>query len=108
MSMPNPRNGATAGSPWSFSLEDQITWPFRAFRAGHGDDAALAYMRERALAAHMITRLSEHSDRYFADQAAWAAHLEKLGIAALKVNPDPTPRGNGIEIAGVVALVELL
>jgi hypothetical protein len=63
-------------------------------RAGHGDyvvnDAALAYMRERALAAHVIARLSEHPDRYFADQAAWAAHLEKLGIAALKVNPDPT------------------
>jgi hypothetical protein len=63
-------------------------------RAGHGDyvvnDAALAYMRERALAAHVIARLTEHPDRYFADQAAWAAHLEKLGIAALKVNPDPT------------------
>jgi len=63
-------------------------------RAGHRDyvvnDAALAYMRERALAAHVIGRLTEHPDRYFADQAAWAAHLEKLGIAALKVNPDPT------------------
>ena len=71
---------------------------FLAFRqfvdAGHRDyvvnDAALAYMRERALAAHVIGRLTEHPDRYFADQAAWAAHLEKLGIAALKVNPDPT------------------
>ena len=62
-------------------------------RAGHGDyvvnDAALAYMRERALAAHVIARLAAHPDRYFADQAAWTAHLEKLGIAALKVNPDP-------------------
>jgi hypothetical protein len=62
-------------------------------RAGHGDyvinDAALAYMRERGLAAHIIARLAEHPERYFADQAAWTAHLEKLGIAALKVNPDP-------------------
>ena len=62
-------------------------------RAGHGDyvvnDAALAYMRERALGAHVIARLAEHPDHYFADQAAWTAHLEKLGIAALKVNPDP-------------------
>jgi Transposase IS66 family len=62
-------------------------------RAGHGDyvvnDAALAYMRERALAAHVIARLAKHPDDYFADQAAWTAHLEKLGIAALKVNPDP-------------------
>jgi hypothetical protein len=63
-------------------------------RAGHGDyvvnDAALAYMRERALAAHVIARLAEHPDRYFTDQAAWTAHLEKLGIAALKINPDPS------------------
>ncbi len=62
-------------------------------RAGHGDyvvnNAALAYMRERALAAHVIGRLAEHPDCYFADQAAWTAHLEKLGIAVLKVNPDP-------------------
>jgi Transposase IS66 family len=62
-------------------------------RAGYGDyvvnDAALAYMRERALAAHVIARIAEHPDRFFADQAAWTAHLEKLGIAALKVNPDP-------------------
>ena len=62
-------------------------------RAGHGDyvvnDEALAYMRERALASHVIARLTEHPDRCFADQAAWTAHLEKLGIAALKVHPDP-------------------
>jgi hypothetical protein len=62
-------------------------------RAGHGDyvvnNVALAYMRERALAGHVIARLTEHPDRCFADQAAWAAHLEKLGIAVLKVNPDP-------------------
>ena len=62
-------------------------------RAGHGDyvvnDAALAYMGERALAGHVIARLTEHPDRYFADQQAWTAHLKKLDIAALKVNPDP-------------------
>jgi hypothetical protein len=62
-------------------------------RAGHADyvvnDEALAYMRERALASHVIARLTEHPDRCFADQAAFTAHLEKLGIAALKVNPDP-------------------
>jgi hypothetical protein len=62
-------------------------------RAGHGDyvvnDAALAYMRERALAGPVIARLAEHPDRDFADQASWTAHLEKLGIACLKVNPDP-------------------
>jgi hypothetical protein len=62
-------------------------------RAGHSDyvvnNAALAYMRERALAAHVIARLAEHPDRFFADQKAWTVHLGKLGITALKVNPDP-------------------
>ena len=38
---------------------------------------------------HLIARLAEHPDRCFADQQAWTAHLERLGISALKVNPDP-------------------
>jgi hypothetical protein len=62
-------------------------------RAGHGDYVinaeALAYMRERALAAHVIALLAEHPDRCFADQPAWHAHLDKLGITELKVSPDP-------------------
>jgi hypothetical protein len=62
-------------------------------RAGHGDYVinaeALAYMRERALAAHVIARLAEHPDRCFCDQQAWHAHLDKLGITQLKVSPDP-------------------
>ena len=62
-------------------------------RAGHGDyvinDEALAYMRARALAGPVIARLSEHQNRVFADRAAWSAHLERLGLAALKVHPDP-------------------
>jgi hypothetical protein len=62
-------------------------------RAGYGDyiinGEALAYMRQRSLAAHVITRLADHPDQYFADQQAWTAHLEKLAITMLKVNPDP-------------------
>ena len=62
-------------------------------RAGHDDYVinaeALAYMRQRALPSHLIARLIEHPDRRFAGQTAWKAHLERLGIAALKVNPDP-------------------
>src|SRR5258707_9557060 len=37
----------------------------------------------------VIALLAEHPDRCFPDRAAWTAHLEKLGIAALKVTPDP-------------------
>jgi len=62
-------------------------------RAGYDDyvvnAAALAYMRERALAAGVIARLVEHPDRHFCDRKAWNAHLDALGITALKVNPDP-------------------
>ncbi len=62
-------------------------------RAGHPDYVinaeALAYMRERALAGPIIDQLAAQSERHFPDQAAWEAHLERLGIAALTVTPDP-------------------
>jgi hypothetical protein len=62
-------------------------------RAGHGDyvinTEALAYMRGRALAGPLIARLAEHAGRSFAGRAAWNVHLDRLGISALAVNPDP-------------------
>lgn len=62
-------------------------------RAGHSDyvinAAALAYMRERALAAPTIAKLADHPKCRFPDQAVWSAHLDRLGITALKVTPDP-------------------
>ena len=61
--------------------------------AGHGDYVinaeALAYMRQRALAGPVIARLAAHPHKCFADRAAWTAHLDRLAISALKVNPDP-------------------
>jgi len=51
-------------------------------RAGHRDYVinaeALAYMRERSLAAHVITRLADHPDRHFADQEAWTRISKSL------------------------------
>src|SRR4051812_36048930 len=62
-------------------------------RAGHPDYVinaeALAYMRQRALAGSVITRLSLHPERSFPEEAAWMSHLQRLGIADLKVSPDP-------------------
>src|SRR3954467_11372063 len=62
-------------------------------RTGHLDYVinaeALAYMRERALSGLVIEQLATHPERYFPDRAAWQAHLERLGIAALTVTPDP-------------------
>jgi Transposase IS66 family len=62
-------------------------------RAGYTDyvvdDAALRYMRSRALAGPSIALLAEHPDKQFADPRAWQTHLERLGITALTVKPDP-------------------
>ncbi|NJN05284.1 MAG: transposase [Rhodobacteraceae bacterium] len=62
-------------------------------RAGHTDyvinDAALAYMRQRNLAGPLIARLEGCETRRFEDDAAWAAHLGRLGLTGLAVNPDP-------------------
>ena len=61
--------------------------------AGHTthivNDAAVAYMRERNLSGTVTGVLANHADTQFADRAAWSAHLELLGIAALDVTPDP-------------------
>jgi len=62
-------------------------------RAGHSDfvvnDAALAYMRARALSATVIAQLASRPETHFAGQAAWTAHLDQLGIASLQTAPDP-------------------
>jgi hypothetical protein len=62
-------------------------------RAGHTDsvinDAAIDYMRGRALARPVIGQLAAHRQTRFVDQAAWQAHLDRLGISALRVTPDP-------------------
>ena len=62
-------------------------------RAGFTDyvinPEALAYMRQRSLAGPVIASLAEHPERHFPDEAAWLRHLERLGIAALAVAPDP-------------------
>jgi Transposase IS66 family len=62
-------------------------------RAGHSDYVinaeALTYMRDRALSGPLIERLATHPEHTFPDEAAWQAHLERLGITDLRVNPDP-------------------
>jgi Transposase IS66 family len=62
-------------------------------RAGHTDyvinQAALDYMRGRALTGSVINQLAVHRQTGFADQVAWQMHLDHLGISALQVTPDP-------------------
>jgi hypothetical protein len=61
-------------------------------RAGHGEyvinEAALEYMRRRALAGPVIDQLAAHPAKVFADEAAWMAHLAGLGIDRLAVTPE--------------------
>lgn len=46
-------------------------------------------MRDHALTGPTLVRLADHPDKQFADPAAWQAHLERLGLTALNVTPDP-------------------
>jgi hypothetical protein len=63
-------------------------------RAGYRDYVvnaeALAYMRARNLTGEVVRKLDEHGQRVFADEAAWSAHLDQLGVSELDVHPDPT------------------
>jgi hypothetical protein len=53
------------------------------------NDDAIGYMRDHNLSGKVISQLAAHSKKSFADRKAWVAHLEKLGITALEVHPDP-------------------
>ena len=62
-------------------------------RAGHEDYVinaeALSYMGGRNLAKTVIALLAGQSETRFADREAWQAHLDRLGLPALDVLPDP-------------------
>jgi hypothetical protein len=62
-------------------------------RAGHTDyvlnDAAYGYMRSQGLPAATIAHLKAQPEVRFDDTAGWLAHLDRLGLTALRVTPDP-------------------
>ena len=53
------------------------------------NDAAIAYMNDLDLSGKVITLLTAHPKRSFANRKAWMAHLKALGITALEITPDP-------------------
>ena len=63
-------------------------------QAGYTDylvnDAALDNMGARSLAGAVVSRLAAASETCFADDSAWQAHLQCLGISDMQVTPDPT------------------
>ena len=85
-------------------------------RAGHRDyvlnEAAFSYMAKRNLSRTVIARLAEGAagteNHHFAGAAAWAAHLEQLGISALRVHPDPVRIATEGALWGAIARHGLL
>jgi hypothetical protein len=53
------------------------------------NDAALGYMKDRQLPQSVIDKLADHQHHMFARSADWESHLQELGLADLKVAPDP-------------------
>ena len=81
------RRSAMTGSPGSAPGSSKSRLNFLdLLRAGHTDyvlnDAAYGYMREQALSAPLIARLTAEPQTRFADQAAWLAHLDRLGFTS--------------------------
>ena len=56
-------------------------------RSGHTDfvlnDAAYDYLRKHSRSATLIARLTAQTQTCFPDQAAWQAHLDRLGFTEL-------------------------
>ena len=75
-------------------------------RAGHADyvlnDAAYGYMRRHDLSAAVIALLKAHPEQRLDGEAAWTAHLGRLGLDALKVTPNPVRVATGSALWGSV------
>jgi hypothetical protein len=80
-------------------------------RAGRDEyvinDAALAYMRKHRLPRATVALLAG-AERRFAGSKAFMAHLEKLGLASLKVRPNPVQIATEGALWGCIAEQGLL
>ena len=71
------------------------------------NEAALAYMGEHNLPKATLVRFGETEQR-FAGRKAFMAHLQKLGLADLKVKPDPVQIATEAALWGSIAEQGLL
>ena len=75
-------------------------------RAGRKDyvinAAALDYMRDHKLPKATISLLTADTEQRFADEKAYLAYLNKLGLDKLKVNPDPVRIATEAALWGVI------
>ena len=72
------------------------------------NDAALAKMRTMNMAAAPIAALANHAETRFGDEAAWRAHLHRLGFDTLKVTPDPIKVATEAALWGAIGDQDLL
>ena len=70
--------------------------------------AAIAYMRRADLPQDVIDRLAGHASRDFGSHAEWTDHLRALGIADLRVAPDPVRLSSEAALWGAIEAEGLL
>ena len=66
------------------------------------NEAALAYMRDHDLAQPLIDKLAGHPSRVFHCEADWMSHLSALGLADLRVAPNPVRVASEAALWGAV------
>jgi len=66
------------------------------------NEAALDYMKERALPRAVVDRFADHKDRIFSSREAWERCLSALGLNDLKVTPDPVPIASEAALWGAI------
>ncbi len=70
--------------------------------------AAIAYMRGADLPQDIIANLAGHSSLAFDSHAQWMSHLRALGIADLRVTPDPVRVTSEAALTGAIEAEGLL
>lgn len=81
-------------------------------QAGRDDyvvnDEALAHMASLRMAAQSIALLAAHPDKHFADEHAWRAHIEALGLDQFETARDPVKLATEGALWGAVRAQGLL
>jgi hypothetical protein len=66
------------------------------------NEAALVYMRAHDLAQALIDKLAGHPSRVFHSDAEWMSHLSALGLADLKITPNPVQGASEAALWGAI------
>jgi hypothetical protein len=70
--------------------------------------AAIAYMRGTDLPQEIIDKLAGHASLVFPSNEHWMEHLRALGLADLRVTPDPVRAASEAALWGAIEAEGLL